>query len=501
MSPKYVLAIDAGSSGCRSLIFHLDGRVVSASYQKWSYQNPSDAGALAREFAPEAFWQIVCQLVRSSINQSGAEPEDVIAVCATSQRQGVVFLDENGKELYAGPNTDLRALLEGFSIDGELGDRISRITGHSPSFMFTPAKMRWFKMNRPGIYERIETVLTISNWITYRLSGRLTGELSSDADAGMVDVCGLCWSQELADRLNISLRLCPDILPAGTPAGRVSPSAAADTGLFPNTVVAVGGGDTQCGLLGMGLGEPGQVGIVAGWSASLQMVMDQPLVDPDARIWTGCHVLPQRWVLESNAAECGGSYAWLKETLFGHLPSSADAYDLMDRLAQEAPTGAGGVLAFLGPRAMDMQHLKPVTGGFVVPITPSITTLETKNLVKAAQENICFAFKANCEQLEEVSGRKTTEVALGGGVSRSRALVQIAADVLQKPLTCFENPEVSSYGAAMCAATAAGVYPDLLGAAAAMRPRPLIVEPDVSAGAEYAEQYHRWKATAEKLNE
>ena len=216
MSARYLLAIDAGSSGCRSLIFHPDGRVVSASYQKWSYQNPSEAGALAKEFAAEAFWQTICQLVRSSIKKSGAEPEEIIAVCATSQRQGVVFLDANGKELYAGPNTDLRALLEGFSIDGEIGDRISRITGHSPSFMFTPAKMRWFKMNRPGIYERIESVLTISNWITFRLSGRLTGELSSDADAGMVDVCGLCWSQELADSLNLPLRICPDILPAST---------------------------------------------------------------------------------------------------------------------------------------------------------------------------------------------------------------------------------------------------------------------------------------------
>ena len=501
MSPKHVLAVDAGSSGCRALVFHLDGRMASSAYQQWDYDRPAEVSALAREFNTAAFWQIICRLMAKAVRESGADARDVIAVCATSQRQGVVFLDKNGKELYAGPNTDLRALFEGFSIDDQLGDRISRITGHSPSFMFTPAKLKWFKINRPEIYEKIETVLTINNWITYRLCGRLTAEPSSDADTGLVDVCSPCWSQELAEAIDVPLKFCPDLLSAGSCAGKIKPTVADDIGLSPDTLVAVGGGDTQCGLLGMGLLEHGQVGIVAGWSASLQMVLNQPLTDPRRKIWTGCHVLPDRWVLESNAAECGGSYAWLREILFGHLPASDETYSLMDSLAQEVPRGAGGALAFIGPRIMDMQRLKPYSGGFIVPITPSITALEKSHLLRAALENIGYAFKANCSQLEEVSQLNLADVGMGGGLARSKVLVQMVADVLQRPLRCFQNPEVSSYGAAMCAAAAAGVYADLEGACRAMRPKPLIVEPDLSARDEYADHYHRWELLAGKLNE
>ncbi len=500
MSPRYVLAIDAGSSGCRALVFHLDGRPASSAYQKWGYDTLTEVSPLTREFDAAALWQIVCQLVRTALGQSGADARDVIAVAATSQRQGVVFLDENGSELYAGPNTDLRALVEGLYIDGEMGDRILRITGHSPSFMFTPAKLRWFKINRPETYERIETVLTINNWITFRLSGRLTAEPSSDADAGMVDVCGACWSQELTDALDLPVKLCAEMLPAGTCAGKIRPSAAEDTGLSPNTLVAVGCADTQCGLLGMGLAEQGQIGIVAGWSTSLQMILAQPLIDPKGKIWTGCYVLPHTWVLESNAAECGGSYAWLKEILFGHVSNSQHAYALMDRLAQDALPGAGGSQAFIGPRIMNMRYLKPHFGGFIFPITPTITNIEKKHLVRAALENLCFAFRANCSQLEEVSGLQTVGIGMGGGLARSTVLVQMVSDVLQRPVTHFDNPEVSSCGAAMCAATAAGVYPDLQTACRHMRPEPLFAEPDVSAAEEYATYYDRWRLIAETLN-
>lgn len=501
MSAKYVLAIDAGSSACRTLISDLNGLPVSYAHQKWTYDTPADVGALARQFDAAAFWRIICELIRRAVTQSAIDPEDIIAVSAASQRQGVVFLDKNGVELYAGPNTDLRALVEGFSIDSELGHRIPHITGHSPSFMFTPAKLRWFKTNRPDIYERIETVLTINSWITYRLCGRLTAELSGDADAGMIDVCGSCWSRELTDLFEVPIKFCPELLPSGTCVGNISRSAAQETGLTPNTLVAVGGGDTQCGLLGMGLGEQGQVGIVAGWSGSVQMVLDKPLVDLRGNIWTGCHVLPSKWVLESNASECGGAYAWLKEILFGFSSAPDDAYAIMDSLALEAPRGAAGVLAFLGPRVMQMTRLRPYSGGFILPITPTITNLERKHLIRAGIENLCFALKANSAQLEEVSQVNILKVGIGGGLARSPVLVQMVSDVLQKTLICFDNSEVTSFGVAMCAATAAGIYPDLHTAMEAMQPKSVVVKPDMSAAGEYAVHYRRWTLTTEWLDE
>ena len=502
LSIKYVLAIDAGSSGVHVLITDLQGHPVSLVYEEWDYDTPAEVAPLGREFDPANFWGIICQLIGESIKKSAITPDEIIAVSAASQREGVVFLDKAGNELYAGPNVDLRAISEGFSIDSEFGNEIYQITGHAPSFMFTPAKLRWFKANHPHIYEQIATVLSISDWIIYRLSGERVGELSSDCDIGLVDICELNWSSRLMEMLELPEGIYPEIATAGTRVGTVTEAAAKQTGLATDTSVVVGGADTQCGLLGMGVKDEGQVGIVVGWSGSIQMVTAQPIIDSGCRLWTGCHIIPGKWILESNAGESGGAYRWLKGLIFGE--SNKDMYARMDGLAHEALPGAGGVLAFIGPMVMDMSRLRPSLGGFIFPTTPSVTNIEIKHLIRAALENLCFAFKANCSQLEEVSGLRAKGMSIGGGLAQSRCLVQILSDLLSLEVASFEMPSVSSLGTAMCAAVGSGIYDNLGQAMEAMRPVPRMVEPDHERAKEYAQYYRRWIATAkwlEDLNE
>jgi autoinducer 2 (AI-2) kinase len=497
---KYVLAVDAGSSSCRALVFDVDGSLVSSAYRKWKYDAPLEVAPLGREFNPAVFWDTVCQVSQESIGKAGVRSSDIVAVSAASQRQGVVFLDRDGAELYGGPNTDLRALMEGFAIDTEHGGKLRRITGHSPAFLFAPAKLRWFKANRPAVYERIATILTISNWILYRLSGRRVAEPSSDSDTGLVDIGGSCWSPELQKTFGLAQGVCPEMTAAGTCVGSVSTKIAEETGLVPGTLAVTGGADTQCGLLGMGVRNEGQVGVVAGWSAAIQMVTDRPIVDPSGKIWSSCHVLPGRWVLESNAAEAGGAYAWLSQLLFEGADSREDTYAVMDRMAGEAPLGSGGALAFIGPRAMDMTRLKPQVGGVLFPITPSVTEVQRRHIIRAALENLSFAFKANCLQLEETSHLKIKSVSIGGGLARSQTLGQILADVLAMQVDYYGIAEVTSYGAAMCAAVGAGVYADLVKAGDAMGPRPRLVSPDKSRVQAYAGYYEKWLKAAKRLD-
>ena len=118
---------------------------------------------------PDRLWHIVCDVTGTALNNAGIKAEELAAVSATSQREGMVFLDSTGKELYAGPNIDLRAVTEGISIDTQYARDIHSITGHLPSLMFAPAKLKWFENNRPELYKRISTVLTISDWIVYKL--------------------------------------------------------------------------------------------------------------------------------------------------------------------------------------------------------------------------------------------------------------------------------------------------------------------------------------------
>ena len=499
MTASHVLAIDAGTSGVRCLIVDLNGRVVSFCRREWSYQSPDRIGPLGKEFSPELFWNIICDSVREALNSGGINPGTIVGVSATSQREGAVFLDKEGKELYAGPNIDLRALIEGASIDNDFGDEVYLITGHLPSFLFIPAKLKWFRENSPELYSKITRILSIADWIIYRLSGEQVSEVCGACELGLVDISSRQWSDRLIDLLSLPGDIYPELVPAGSLVGKVTHKAADETGIPEGTVVAQGSVDTHCGLVAMDVMEVSQVGIVLGWSAPVQMVINEPVCDPENRIWTGCHVEPGKWILESNAGEAGNAYRWLKEIMFSQHNYQDEAYDIMDRMALESPLGADSMLAFVGPDSMNMNHLTLRFGGFFFPLPLSVSKIQDSHLVRASLENICFAIKANSLQLEMVSSTKMNGVRVGGGLSRSRCLGQILTNVLDMPVCISEMSDVSGLGAAMCAAAGCGAYASLKEASQVMMPGFKIIEPDPRTALEYAEYYQRWVSAVECL--
>ena len=499
MPSDYVLAIDVGTSTVRCLITDPLGQPVSLSSQPWSYQTPEDLAPMGHEFQPEELWRTLCQVIREALTEAKIRPEHIRGVSATSQREGAVFLDQKGRELYAGPNIDLRALFEGIAIDDEFGAEVYALCGHKPSLMFVPAKLHWFKINKPEIFNEINSVLSICDWVAYRLTGELACELSSASELGLVDIKQRLWSNKLIERLNLPRSICPRLSNAGSKVGMVSARAAAETGLSAGTTVALGAADSQSGLLGLGVVQQGQVGVMAGWSAPVQLVTDRPIFDTEGRVWTSCHALENLWILESNAGEAGNAYRWLKENLLGD--DSPDGYDLMEEMARSVPPGAEGTLALLGPDLMNMEKLGLRWGGFLFPLPLSFSQINRSHLVRAVLENLCYAIKANYLQLEEIAEIGMGAVSLGGGLSRSLCLAQMLADVLDKPVLVPQNKEVTALGAAMCAAAGAGLYPSLAEAVVAMKGKQYRFAPDVGNAAEYAEYYQKWKIASRRMEE
>jgi autoinducer 2 (AI-2) kinase len=367
-----------------------------------------------------------------------------------------------------------------------------------PSFLFVPARLKWFENNQPETYSRIATVFTIADWIIYRLCGERVSEACGASELGLVDVRQRRWSDKLRDLLHLPCGVYPELSEAGRRAGEVTSRAAAESGIMAGTAVAVGAPDAQCGLIGLGVEEDYQAGVVAGWSAPVQIVTDEPIFDSEAKTWTSCHLLPQKWILESSAGEVGSAYRWLKETMFNGL-AKEEAYGLMDSLAQQVTPGADGVLAFVGPAAMDMSHLGLKSGGFLFPVPFSVVNLQRAQIVRAVLENLCFAIKANCIQLETISGMKIKEVRIGGSLAKSQCLIETLAAVLDIPVTVPELTDVSGLGTAMCAAVGSGAYSSVEEAMTAMRPEARLIEPDRLAVLEYDEWYRRWTATADWL--
>ena len=98
---EYLLAVDAGTSGVRCLIVDLKGRIRGVSRKTWKYLCPDDLGPLGREFDAEEFWQTAGAVIKSALAETRTPPGSIRAVSATSQREGAVFVDSEGIELYA----------------------------------------------------------------------------------------------------------------------------------------------------------------------------------------------------------------------------------------------------------------------------------------------------------------------------------------------------------------------------------------------------------------
>ena len=496
MADGYILVLDAGTSIARCFVFDGKGVIVGSAIREWSYLDEPDAPMLARAFDPRGLWPGFCELIKTAMKDAEASPGQVAAATATCQRQSVVFLDDAGQEIYAGPNLDLRAVFEGGAIDDRLKDRVYGTTGHLPSFLLAPAKLRWFEVNRPDAYDRIASVLTLADWLVWRLTGVLASERTLAGEAGLLDITSGQWCSDLLNEIGV-LSDPVAVVEAGTLAGRLSADASVDTGLREGVPVAVAGADTQCGLLGMGLAQEGQLGIVAGWSAPLQMVTSRPVLSPELKTWAGGFLESGKWVLESNPGDLGNSYRWLAGMLYG----GEDAFDEMGALADAVPVGSDGSVALLGHGRMDAANLGMRYGGFMFPVPVTFSDLGRGHLVRASLEAIAYAVRANLEQIEELAGCQARDVTFGGGMTLTPTFAKILTDVLGERLRVSPTAQVGALGAYLCARTALGEYSSLKEAASSVRPLLRDREPDPVDSAEYQDLYQRWNQLSAEFEE
>lgn len=494
MANRYILVLDAGTSRARCHLFDHNAQVIASAEKPWEFVK-DESSSLALSFNPDVLWKTFCELIQRCLKEAQVNPKNVSAITATSQRQGIAFLDKNGQEIYVGPNLDLRAVFEGAAIDDENGDVIYKTTGHLPSFLFAAAKLKWFQAHQPKAYENIAHVLTLADWIVWQLTGEVVSEPTLAAEAGLLDIHKRVWCRSLLENLGVFSSDVP-LLESGNMVGGVSSVAAASTGLTEGTPVAIAGADTQCGLLGLGVFNEHQVGVVAGWSIPVQMVTATPVLSPEGKTWAGCFLEHNKWVLESTSGDAGNSYQWLADTIF---EEQSDPFEKMNSLANNVPTGSEDAFAFIGPSRMDMTKLGMKSGGFIFPVPLTFSELGKGHLVRATLEGVAYSIRANLEQIEGLSGVLATDIAVGGGMTRSSTFVRILVDVLGREINVSDNPDVSAVGAYLCASTALGEFSSLREAAMSVRSSQQKILPDPLNQAEYNDYYERWQQVNQEL--
>lgn len=493
---EYLMALDAGTGSGRCVLTSVDGSRSVSVAREWGYREEPEAGPMACQFDPDTFWQVLAGVTKDALDRAGIDGRQVAGVTSTSQREGIVLLGTDGRELYAGPNRDMRGEVEGRALAAKWGDLIHQRTGHYPSGMFAPARLHWFRRHQPDLFQRFRRLIMINDWVLYRLSGEIASEPSNASETCLFDLGPLRWAEDLLDELEIPRHLLPQVVPSGTRIGAVTPAASRETGLLVGTPVVTGGADTQCGLVGCGIMDPGGLVVVAGTTAPLQLVTKEPTIDPNRRLWAGVHVAPSRYILESNAGGAGIVYRWLRDAFceaqrVGVAERDSAPFDLVNELAAEAPPGSWGARSFLGATVMDAHETALPTGALEIG-----ATLWGGNgragVARAVLEGLAFAARANADQIAAVSGSRAMTLTACGGLTRSPLYLSILAAVLGNPVTVPRWREASGIGAAICAGIGAGAFSDFKAGTALLVHRDEVIDPDPDLTDVYAGLYSDW---------
>jgi len=481
MTADTVLVIDAGTSVMRAVRVRADGETAVVAREPWPAFTPQDAAPFGRELDAAAVESALGRLFTAA----GPERDGLAAVAFTGQREGLVFLDGDGDAVCAGPNIDARASAEGMMIDAVHAAEVYATTGHLPSLMLAPAKLAWMRTSRADAAARIERVMPLVDWLASSVAECCKMSRSLAAENGLLDIRHGAAADGLLRALGMDAAV-PEVIADGTISGEVH------RGALAGLPVVLCGADTQCAILGAGAAEDGEAAVVAGWSAPLQLVTAKPVFDERRRTWTGVHVVPGRWLVESNAGDAGRAWDWLCG-IMGMRADEADA------LATAATPGARDAMAVLGPRAMNAAAMTAGVGALTVPLPLVMTAPDRGELLRATLEAIAYAIRANLEQVEEVWGGGLARLGLGGGMSRSPLFVQILTDVIDRPVEVSFSRETSALGAAALAAPALGLHASLAEALDAMAGGRRTATPDAATSVAYEDYYERWCALCDAL--
>ncbi len=488
---QYFLALDFGTSHIKAAIGKGSGEPIATSSVPVGYSVPADGPQTAVEFSPDIVWKSACTAAKRSLRTSGLSARDIAGIGVTSQRFGLVLIGKDGRELYAGPNRDARAVFEGAEIDSTLGHAIWRATGHGPAVLLAWSKLVWFQRNQPDLFDRAEWVLGLSDWLVWRLTGVLALDASQGVESGLVTVAAGQSAAVFKSELGLEHIGIPPVCRSGETVGTLKAEPASQLALAAGIPVVTCGPDTQVGLVGLGVSDPGQIGVIAGWSASVQLVTSAPFFDDTRSMWTGRHVLKDRWNIEGNAGEMGGAYEWLVSLLSGHPAGPAD-FKGLERLAAKTEAGSRGATAYLGPSFVNMSHVGLRTGGILFPVPLAYEPPDAGSLALAALENFAFAVRYNVDRLGLIAD-SWTDVSCGGGMAKSPLFRKLLADCTGRPVGTGAAGDATARGVLTLTAVATSDEHNIDDLLATRRRELDMVEPGRSSAAQYQDLYDSWR--------
>jgi len=469
----YILAVDLGTSGCKTALISISGKVASWEYQEVLLQIPSPGAAEQR---PEDWWQALMTTSQKLIHKGLVPVEDIVAVCCSTQGEGTVPVDHQGNALMNAMTWldmrgagSLKQLTEGrFNIEGYHPLRLMRwmrITGGAPSVRGTDpsAHMLYIRDNFPEIYSKTDKFLNVLDYLNLRLTGRMVATPDSILTSWVTDnrnSANVVYHPGLVRDSGIAPDKFPEIVPCEAIVGELKPDVAAAMGLKTGVKVIAGSIDITAAAIGAGTVNDYETHLYIGTSSWLASHVPFKKTDITTAMASVPCAIPGKYLLIATQTTAGGTLNYLRDNILYHKDEllieeqAPDVFKVMDRIAERVPAGSNGVMFvpwIYGERA-------PVDDRFVRAALFNLSLENSReDIIRSVLEGVAFNTRWLLAPVEKFLGRKQSVLNFVGGGAKSDIWCQIFADVLDLTIRQVRDPiQANARGAAFIAAVGLG---------------------------------------------
>ena len=464
---KYLMALDAGTGSVRAVIFDTQGNQISMGQREWTHLEEEGVPS-SMSFDCDTNWTLTQDCITEALSSGNIDAKDILAVSSTSMREGIVLYDKDGVELFAVANVDARASVEvkylKENFEG-IEEEFYKESGQTFALGALP-RILWLKNNKPEVYEKVAKISMISDWILYKLCGKITSDPSNGGTAGIFSLEKRDWVSEMATKVGIKDDIFPQTLEVGAVIGNVTNIS---SGLDSTTLVVQGGGDVQLGSAGLGVVELGDVAVLGG--SFWQQVVNIPcttIPPSDMGIRVNPHVIPSQSQAEGITFFSGLVMRWFRDAFcdMEKLEASqkgVDVYQILEEKAAKVPVGSNGIIPIFSDSMKYGKWYHASPSFLNLSIDPNVCN--RASMFRSLEENACIVSDINLKKIEKFSGVKAQNIVFAGGASKGALWSQILSDVTGCKVKIPKVTEATALGAAMAAGVGAGIYDDLKSAA------------------------------------
>jgi xylulokinase len=456
MAGGQAIGIDIGTTGVKAVLIDRSGALLAEATIPHDLHSPHAGWA---EETPTDWEHGALSALRAVAAHPNCLPREIAAIGVSGMVPAMVLLDANGKPLRPSiQQNDARATVEIDELTEELDQQ--RLYGHTLGFtnqQHIAPRLRWVQRHEPEVWAKTRTILGSYDLITARLTGIAPADCSLELnwaiESGLFDVRERVWVPELLKAVDLTRDYFPPVRAPTDIAGGLDGTIARESGLVAGTPVIAGSADHVASALAAGLRDDGDTLIKFGGAGDILFCTSEPLSHP--KLFIDAHDIPGKYLINGCMAASGSLVKWFVSDILGQTADKA-TLQAFDQRALAIPAGSDGLIVlpyFLGEKTPLMDpRAKGVIFGLDLHHGP-------EHIFRAMLEAVIYGFRHHLDVLWEAGHTPARIVATNGGVS-SGLWRNIAADVLNAPVTSFKGHPGSSLGVAFTAGMAGGVFDD-----------------------------------------